>query len=191
LYLLTRSPIFKLGTPIYRRANYTDTQTERRMNMTTATQYDALDLFDQVLNNVLRPRGYEAACKPQAKAAPQEVRVIRLDVSESETAYHVAAELPGVRKEDIQIDIEGKMLVISAQVAAPVAPAASTEEAIAAAAPATRKLLVERFQGKLSRRLQLPEEVDADSAQAGFTNGVLELTLPKQKQRNGRRLQVQ
>ncbi len=165
--------------------------------MTTATQYDALDLFDQVLNNVLRPRGYESACKPQAKAAPQEVRVIRLDVSESEAAYHVAAELPGVRKEDIQIDIEGKMLVISAQVAAPVAAAAATTEENVAAAPATpvapaaRKLLVERFQGKLSRRLQLPEEVDADSAQAAFTNGVLELTLPKQKQRNGRRLQVQ
>ncbi len=168
--------------------------------MTTATQYDALDLFDQVLNNVLRPRGYEATCKPQAKATPQEVRVIRLDVSESEAAYHVAAELPGVRKEDIQIDIEGKMLVINAQVVAPASSTttavANTEEGAAAqqttqtATPTQRKLLVERFQGKLSRRLQLPEEVDADAAQAAFINGVLELTLPKQKQRNTRRLQV-
>lgn len=168
--------------------------------MTTATHYDALDLFDQMLNNAFRPhssQSYNGTCKPQAKAAAQEVRVIRLDVSESETAYHVVAELPGVRKGDINIDIEGKMLAISAQVATPATTAPIEEtnaEAPTQAAPATpavRKLLVERFQGKLSRRLQLPEEVDADAAQASFTDGVLELTLPKQKQRNGKRLQVQ
>lgn len=162
--------------------------------MTTATHYDALDLFDQMLNNAFRPQSHNgAACRPQAKTATQEVRVIRLDVSETETAYQVVAELPGVRKGDINIDIEGKILAISAQVAAAAVDEANTESPTQAApsAPVARKLLVERFQGKLSRRLQLPEEVDADAAQASFTDGVLELTLPKQKQRHGKRLQVQ
>ncbi|MBI3229612.1 MAG: Hsp20/alpha crystallin family protein [Burkholderiales bacterium] len=160
--------------------------------MTTATHYDARDLFDQVLSNMLHPRSGEANCRPQARA--QEVRVIRLDVSETEGAYQVLAELPGVRKEDIQIDIEGKLLTITASVGAKVQPQVVNADEAQAAAPApapSRKLLVERFQGKLSRRLQMPEEVEADAVQARFSDGVLELTLPKLKQRNARRISVQ
>lgn len=151
--------------------------------MTTATQYQAIDFLDQIFNNVLRPRGVEQACKPQAPA--QEVRLIRVDVSESASQYVVVAELPGVRKEDIQIDIEGKILKLSAQTARPAEPTENAE------GQAKRALLIERFQGKLSRSLQLPVEIDQANAQATFIDGVLELTLPKQQPRTGHRIAIQ
>lgn len=165
--------------------------------MTTATHYDAMDLFDQIFNNALRPRAYDKTCKPQAAKASQtpqqEVRLIRLDVVENGGQYLVHAELPGVRKENIQIDIEGKLLVLSANMAQPQAesPAAEANPAEAVATPARRVLLSERFEGRLTRRLQLPEEVDAENAQAKFTDGVLELVLPKLQQRSGRKLHIQ
>lgn len=157
--------------------------------MTTATRYDAIDLFDQVLNNVLRPRAYD--CKPQVKPVTQEVRLIRLDVSETDAAYLVAAELPGVRKEDIKIDLEGKQLVISAQ--SPVVEAtvpAETGAETQVETPAPRALLVERFQGKMTRRLQLPQDVEQEGVQAKYQDGILALVLPKQKPRVSRRVEI-
>ncbi len=171
--------------------------------MTVATRYDAIDLFDQVLNNVLRPRAFENNCaapQRQTRQTVEEVRLIRMDVAETDTDYLVWAELPGVSKEDIQIEIEGKQLVLTArsakQAASSEAPVENhsegqnAEQAAAPVAKAPRLLLAERFTGKWTRRLQLPEEVDQDQAQAKYHEGVLELVLPKQKPRIARRLQV-
>ncbi|WP_338847201.1 Hsp20/alpha crystallin family protein [Massilia sp. W12] len=162
--------------------------------MTVATRYDAVDLFDQVLNNMLRPRNYEANCK--TRAAVEEVRLIRMDVAETDTEYLLWAELPGVKKEDIQIEIEGKQLVLTAHGAKQAAGQTAQENAQNAeaqaqqSAPALRPLLSERYSGKWTRRLQLPEEIDQEQAQAKYQDGVLELVLPKHKPKLARRLQV-
>lgn len=165
--------------------------------MTTATRYDAIDFFDQVFNNVLRQRGNEASCKTPTAAytPPQEVRLIRVDVAETAGSYLVTAELPGVRKDDIQIDIEGKLLVLNAQTYVPAIAVASAEAATAETKVETkpeakRLLLSERFEGKLTRRLQLPSEIDASAVEAKFQDGVLELVLPKQKPRGGLRIEI-
>lgn len=108
----------------------------------------------------VRPVGYEA----QAAVAPR----MKVDVREKNGAYLVQAELPGVRKEDIQVDIDGAQVTLSAEVK-------QEKEA----AEGERVLHTERAWGKVSRSFTLPQELDEDKAEARFRDGVLELTLPK------------
>ena len=93
---------------------------------------------------------------------------IRFDVSETPENYVVAAELPGVKKDDIHVEIEGNEVTISAE----------TKRATGQKDGATW-LRVERHFGKTARRFALPQEVDEAKAAAKFADGVLELTLPK------------
>ena len=93
---------------------------------------------------------------------------IRLDVEENEKAFTVKADIPGVKKEEIFVDVDGAAVTLRAEVRreAPETRAGST-------------LHSERFYGTLSRTFMLPAEVDADAATAKYDNGVLWLTLPR------------
>ena len=91
----------------------------------------------------------------------------RMDVYETENAYRLVADLPGVRKEDIDVTIVGPEVSISAEVKSQ--PAAENEKA----------LLVERAATKYHRALTLGCEIDQSNAQARYVDGILELTLPK------------
>ncbi|MEN9864487.1 MAG: hypothetical protein RL748_77 [Pseudomonadota bacterium] len=180
--------------------------------MATATHYDAFDLLEHVFNRAQQPR-----CAPVRKeAAPAvETRLIRMDVTESEHAYTVLAELPGVKKEQLEVRIEGKQVWISGQIlpanAANTVNAASqasstdtnttnttntTNAANNAANPAPaansqRQLLNERFYGKLERRIQLPLDIDDTLAQAKFVDGILQLQLPKKQLPGARKLEIE
>ena len=112
-----------------------------------------------------------------------------LDVSEDDGRFVVVLDVPGVRREDIEVSVEGRRLSIVAKVreqddTAPV-PSDSTQASSAptteAAAPAkkVRALLRERSSARFARSLTLPVEVDQAGAQARLENGVLTLTLPK------------
>ena len=109
-----------------------------------------------------------------------EAAPIRFDVRETPEAYVVAAELPGVKKEDIHVEIEGNEVTISAETRREV------EEK-----NGEKWLRVERHYGKTARRFALPQDVDEAKSQAKFTDGVLELTLPKKVQATGRKLAIQ
>ncbi len=143
--------------------------------MTTATHYDALNLIEHLVNNVFQPQAYESACKaPNRTAAKQEqareeTRLVRMDVSETEQEYLLLAEFPGIKKEEIDITIEGKHVLLQAQ----------AKRAAPADENAPRSLLNERFYGKLSRRIQLQQDIDSAAVKATFADGVLQLTLPK------------
>jgi len=91
-----------------------------------------------------------------------------VDVAEKNGAYKVTAELPGVKKEDIQVSIDGSQVALSAEVKQE--KEASQDE---------RVLHTERVFGKVTRSFTLPQEVDEARAEAKFRDGVLELTLPK------------
>ena len=171
--------------------------------MATATHYDAFDLLEQMFS---RPQA--ARCAPVRKeaAARVETRLIRMDVSETEQSYTVSAELPGVKKEFLEVRIEGKQVFIQGQIPAPTAtahnatttpaansaanPSTGAEEA-AAPVEAARPLLNERFYGKLERRIQLPQEIDETLAEAKFADGILQLQLPKKAQAGVRKLEIQ
>jgi HSP20 family protein len=111
---------------------------------------------------------------------PDLARGMRMDVSETDQAYTVRAEMPGFEKEDINVSIDGKTVTIRAKHDEQKQP------------PQTGTLMRgERFHGEHYRSFTLPQEVDDQQASATCVNGVLELTLPKKTGGHGRQLQVQ
>jgi len=131
--------------------------------MANITRFDPFnELVDDLFKGFLvRPMVYEGA---QANALPR----VKVDVTEKNGAYLVTADLPGVKKEDIHVDIDGAQVTLSAEV--------KREKEIA---EGERVLHTERVYGKVSRSFTLPQELDEAKAEAKFRDGVLELTLPK------------
>ncbi|MGN6528601.1 MAG: Hsp20/alpha crystallin family protein [Burkholderiaceae bacterium] len=107
---------------------------------------------------------------------------MRVDISETDHAYLVKAELPGVAKEDIRIRIDGSYVSISTTVRRETGRARKHEE--------ERVLLHETHEGTWSRGLSLPHELADDGAQASLDNGVLSLTLPKRTPAAGKAIAI-
>jgi HSP20 family protein len=131
--------------------------------MANITRFDPFnDLVDDLFKGFLvRPMTYEGS---QSAALPR----VKLDVTERNGAYQVVADLPGVKKEDIHVAIDGAQVTLSAEV--------KREKDVA---EGERVLHAERAYGKLQRSFTLPQELDEAKAEAKFRDGVLELTLPK------------
>ncbi len=130
-----------------------------------------IDPFDDMFRGFLRPTRWEK----MAEQTPQ----IKLDVSEADNAYTVKAEIPGVRKEDIDVRIEGNQVSLSAEVNK------QSEEK-----KDGRVIRSERYQGYVSRTFSLGANVDSGRATAKYENGVLELVLPKRESTEAKRLTV-
>ena len=105
---------------------------------------------------------------------------IKMDVKEQGDNYLVHAELPGVRKEDIHVVVDGNQVSISAEV--------KQEKEVK---EGERVLRSERYFGKVSRSFQLGQEIDDSKAAAKFNEGVLELTLPKRTASPNKRLAIE
>lgn len=106
--------------------------------------------------------------------------VVKIDVKEQEKAYLVHAEIPGVKKEDIQVAVDGAIVSISAE---------RREEKDVK--EGERVLRSERYVGKVSRSFQLAQEIDESQVVAKYTDGVLELALPKKAATQARRITIQ
>ena len=111
--------------------------------------------------------------------AGQMVARIRLDLDEDDQAYTIRAEIPGARKEDIHVSVEGSQVSLSAEV---------RQETHGAAGQ--RNLYSERSYGLASRSFTLPAEVDGQSASAQYRDGVLTLVLPKKAALSGKRVPI-
>ena len=111
---------------------------------------------------------------------PQQPPSIKMDVKEQGDNYLVHAELPGVRKEDIHVVVDGNQVSISAEV--------KQEKEVK---EGERVLRSERYFGKVARSFQLGQEIDDSKAAARFTEGVLELTLPKRTASPNKRLAIE
>ena len=105
---------------------------------------------------------------------------IRLDVSEDERAYHVKAELPGVKKEDISVEIDGNQVSLAAEVRR------EKEEK-----KDEKVVHSERYYGKQFRSFTLARPIDRKAAEAKFVDGVLDLTLPKGGDAPSQKLSIQ
>ena len=124
------------------------------------------DPFNSIVDDLfkgffVRPVAYDGR---SAYDAPR----LTVDVTEKNGAYLVSAELPGVKKEDIQVAIDGAQVTLSAEVK-------REKETI----EGERVLHTERSYGKVTRSFTLPQELDEAKAEAKFRDGILELTLPK------------
>jgi HSP20 family protein len=105
--------------------------------------------------------------------------MLPLDIRESEDAYTLQASLPGVKPEDVQIQITGDTVTIRGETQE------NREEK-----RGDQVIMRERRAGVFARTVSLPTPIDADHADARFENGVLTLTLPKSQQAKPRRVAV-
>ncbi|HXV24161.1 MAG TPA: Hsp20/alpha crystallin family protein [Alphaproteobacteria bacterium] len=96
-----------------------------------------------------------------------DVQVPAVDISETDTGFRITAELPGMKKEDIEISVAQGLLTIKG------------EKREAREEKEKGYYLSERRFGTFQRSFQLPSQADADRIEAKFDNGVLTLTLPK------------
>ena len=101
------------------------------------------------------------------RALPAEPEM-KMDLTEDGEAFRVKAEIPGVRKEDIHVAIDGNEVSISAEVKK------ETEEK-----KGETVIRSERYYGRVARAFTLSHEVDDKKAEAKYANGVLTLMLPK------------
>ena len=141
--------------------------------MANITRFD--EAFDDLLRGFfVRPVGFESG-QGQAQIAQ-----FRVDVSETENAFVIRAEMPGLKKDDINVNIDADQVAISAEVK-------NEKEA----KDGERTLRSERFYGKVHRAFQLAQPVDENSASARYTDGILELTLPKKAAASATRITIQ
>ena len=149
--------------------------------MANVTRFDPRsDYFGELVEDLfkgflVRPLGFEGRGEVGAQLPRAKV-----DVSEKNGAYLVTAELPGVKKEDIHVAIDGPQVTLEAEVKRE--KEAPKDE---------RTLHSERVYGKVVRSFTLPQELDESRAEAKFKDGVLELTLPKKAAAQRKQITIQ
>ena len=104
---------------------------------------------------------------------------IKADVSEDDKTYYVKAEIPGLKKEDIKVAIEGNEVSISTSVTK------EKEEK-----KGERLIRSERYYGNQFRSFTLDNDIDEGKTVAKYENGVLELTLPKKAMSSAKQVVV-
>lgn len=115
---------------------------------------------------------------PAALRAADLTPRVRIDVTETGEGYKVRADLPGVKKDDIKVNIEGNQVSISAET-----KSHSEHEG-------ANMICAERSSGQYYRSFTLPQAVDDGGAKASFHDGVLELDLPKKASGGGKSLKI-
>jgi len=138
--------------------------------MSSLTRYDPLD--DLFRGFFVKPIDFPAGALP--------AQSIKMDVKEQEGAYVIHAELPGAKKDDVHVTIDGNLVSITAEV--------KQEKEVK---EGERVLRSERYYGKISRSFQVAQDVDDAQASAKFVDGVLELNLPKKVAAKSKRLAIE
>ncbi|MGA8784836.1 MAG: Hsp20/alpha crystallin family protein, partial [Polaromonas sp.] len=118
------------------------------------------DSFDSALRRFFSP----ATLETEAPALK-----MRIDVSEKDNAYQVKADIPGVKKEDINVRIDGNVVQIDAEVNREKETKGKDDKVLRS----------ERYWGSISRTFSLAQDVDDTKVVAKYADGVLTLELPK------------
>jgi HSP20 family protein len=141
--------------------------------MANTTRFDPFstnlnDLFEGLL---LRPIRFDTNGDQQLS--------MKVDVKQDDKAYTVSADMPGVKKDDIHVQVDGNLVTIDAEVKK------EKEDK-----KDERVVRSERYYGKLSRSFTLDTEVDETAVDAQYADGVLKLTLPKKAKSNAKKIAV-
>jgi len=137
--------------------------------------WGVFDDFDNLFDDFWRPvRNGRVTGANNGAFAPA------LDVTETDNEYHVRADLPGVKKDDLDISIQDGVLTINAET--------KYEDEQKNKGRIVRQ---ERRYGKFVRSMRLGNAVDVDNVQAEYQDGVLKLLLPKAEQARPKRIDVQ
>jgi HSP20 family protein len=146
----------------------------RRDNRTTPATLPALEPFG-LMRNFLRwdPfRDLDFNLDLQTSFSPS------FDIRETPTAYVFEADLPGIRREDVEINLTGNRVTITGKREAK------------AHAEGENVFMQERSNGSFMRSFNLPEGVDAGHVAADLKDGVLTLTLPKVPEVQPRKIEI-
>lgn len=139
------------------------------MNVSGTPMGDVFENFDQIVDAFLRPSvantvNFQPSC----------------DVSETKDHYLVSFDMPGVRRENINIQVEGNELLISGERSRMV-----RDEEVEST------IRTERRYGKFERSFKLPPTVASDKIEADYEDGVLHIALPKAEAAKARTIEVQ
>ena len=140
--------------------------------MTNLVSYDPFT--DKGVDELFR--GFFAPVRLEGTRTPV---TIKMDVTERDDGYMVHAEMPGVKKEDINVEIEGNQVTITAEVKR------ESEKK-----EGDKMLRSERYYGNIYRSFTLPYDLDEPKCVAKYDGGVLDLTLVKKAGVSGRKLPV-
>lgn len=135
------------------------------------TRFEPFRNFDEMFNNFRL-----ASPWANIEAEPR----IRIDVNENENAYIVKADMPGVKKEEIKVNVEGNQVTIQAEVKK------ESEEK-----QEGKVVRSERYYGQQSRSFMLEQDIDDSKAEARYQDGVLQLTLPKKPGTTRKQISIQ
>ena len=117
---------------------------------------------------------------PTTKPSVNSSRSPAMDISETDMAYLVRAEMPGIRKEDLDVTVDdGYLLIEAGQVD-------QKDES-----DNVQVIRQERRVGKFSRSVRLSSDIDAKDISAEYRDGVLQVKLPKAKEARARKVEVQ
>jgi len=130
------------------------------------------DNFDTAFRRFFAPTAFESEV-PELK--------MRIDVTEKDNAYEVKADIPGVKKEDINVRIDGNVVQIDAQVKREKETRGNGDKVLRS----------ERYYGNVSRTFSLADDVDDGKAEAKYADGVLTLALPKRTTAASKKVTVQ
>ena len=130
------------------------------------------DNFENAMRRFFSPAAFEGDTPPLK---------MRIDVTENDSGYSVKADIPGVKKEDINVRIDGNVVQIDAE-------ARSEKET---KGNGDKVLRSERYYGTVSRTFSLAQDIDDSKVQAKYADGVLSLELPKKAPADARRIAIQ
>jgi HSP20 family protein len=134
--------------------------------------------FNRIVENMFQD--FLAPLAQGGRRLEEGLAMPRLDVSETEKSFEVQAELPGVKKEDVKVAIDGQRVTIEG-----VCQQANEQR------QGEQVVYSERSTRRYQRSFTLPSEVDDAGAEARLENGILMLTLPKKQGAAARRLTIQ
>jgi HSP20 family protein len=140
--------------------------------MPNLIRYTKPSQFDDLLRSLL--------WKPVGMMEEGSEMAIKTDVTEDDKTYFVKAELPGVRKEDIEVTINGRQLFIKAEIKQ------EKEQK-----KGEKVVHSERYHGQIYRGFTFDQETNAAAAHAKYENGVLHLILPKKTGAHSKHLKIQ
>jgi len=139
--------------------------------MANITRYDPFNDMDDLFKGLfVRPMRFDPET-PQMR--------MKMDVTRTDDTYTAKAEIPGVKKDDIHVSIDGNEVTISGEIKKE-SEERKGEEIIRS----------ERYYGKVSRSFTLPHEVDESRVTAKYADGVLNLTLPMKAKTTSRKVVI-
>lgn len=130
------------------------------------------DVFGKRFSDVMDEFFNDAVTSRQKSFSP------RINISEDEKRFTIDVEIPGMNKEDIDVNLKNRMLTISG------------ERKFEKEKNGTQYHRVETYFGSFNRSFQLPDSVDEESIEATYTNGILNITIDKSEEKMKKQISI-